>query len=195
MTASKSAVEAAGEMPAAAATSREGEKVRVWDPFVRIFHWSLVSLFALAFVTGDEIEWLHIRIGYAIVGLVALRIAWGFVGSRHARFSDFVRSPGAVATYLRQALRWRAPRHLGHNPASGAMVVALLVMIGGIAATGFTMTTDAFWGSQWMGDLHEGLVYTTVGIIALHVAGVIFSSLEHGENLVKAMFTGRKRVR
>lgn len=194
MTASKSAAETAGILPAAAAASPEGETIRVWDPFVRIFHWGLVSLFALAFVTGDEVEWLHIRIGYAIAALVALRIAWGFVGTRHARFGDFVRSPRTITRYLRQAARRQAPRHLGHNPAGGAMVMALLVMIGGIAATGFAMTTDAFWGAEWVEDLHEGLVYTTIGLIVLHVAGVIFSSLEHGENLVKAMFTGRKRV-
>jgi cytochrome b len=181
-------------MPAAAAASSQTKSVRVWDPFVRTFHWSLVSLFALAFVTGDEIEWLHIRIGYAIAALVALRIIWGFVGPRHARFTDFVRSPREIAAYLRQAVRSKAPRHLGHNPAGGAMVVALLAMIIGIAATGFTMTTDAFWGSEWVEDLHKGFVYATIGLIVLHVAGVVFSGLEHGENLVKAMITGRKRA-
>ncbi|SCY97780.1 cytochrome b/b6 domain-containing protein [Microvirga guangxiensis] len=194
MTASKHAVESAGAMPAVAASSAQAKTVRVWDPFVRIFHWSIVVLFAAAFATGDEIEWLHIRIGYAIAALVALRIVWGFVGTRHARFGDFVRSPGEIATYSGQALRFRAPRHLGHNPAGGAMVVALLVLVAGIAATGFAMITDAFWGSQWLEDLHEGLGYTTMGLIALHVAGVVFSSLEHGENLVRAMITGRKRA-
>ena len=67
-------------------------------------------------------------------------------------------------------------------------------MIVGIAATGFMMTTDAFWGAEWVEDLHEGLVYATLGLIVLHVAGVVVSSLEHGENLVKAMITGRKRA-
>ena len=100
--------------------------VRVWDPFVRVFHWSLVGLFALALATGDEIEWLHLAAGYAIAALVVLRTAWGFVGPRHARFSDFVRPPGAVLGYLRDALRLRAPRHLGHNPAGGAAVAASL---------------------------------------------------------------------
>lgn len=194
MTVSKSAVEAAGVMPAAAASSPEATTVRVWDPFVRIFHWSLVALFAVAFVTGDEFDWLHIRIGYAIAALLALRIVWGLVGTRHARFSDFVRSPRETAIYVRQAYQRNAPRYLGHNPAGGAMILALLIMIAGIAATGFAMTTDAFWGSEWVEDLHEGLVYTTIGLIILHVAGVVFSTMEHGENLVKAMITGRKRA-
>jgi cytochrome b len=193
MSLGKSTLEAAGSIPAATASPDEADAVRVWDPFVRIFHWSLVGLFVLAFATGDEIEWLHIWAGYAIVGLVALRIVWGFVGSRHARFGDFVRSPGSVVAYMRQALHGRAPRHLGHNPAGGAMIIALLLMLTGIAATGIAMTTDAFWGAEWVEDLHEGLVYTTLGLIALHVAGVVFSSLTDGENLVKAMVTGRKR--
>lgn len=179
---------------AATVSSAPAETVRVWDPFVRIFHWSLVALFAVAFVTGDEIEWLHIRVGYAVAALVALRIVWGFVGTRNARFTDFVRSPRDTALYLRQAALWQAPRHLGHNPAGGIMVLALLVMIAGIATTGLAMTTDAFWGSEWVEDLHEGLVYITLGLVALHVLGVVFSSLEHGENLVKAMVTGRKRA-
>ena len=169
--------------------------VRVWDPFVRIFHWSLVGLFVLAFVTGDETEWLHLTAGYAIAVLIVLRIIWGFVGSRHARFSDFVRTPRQVTDYLRSAIRLQAPRYLGHNPAGGMMIIALLAMLVGISATGFMMTTDAFWGAQWVEDLHEGLVYVTLGLIALHVAGVVFASVEHGENLVKAMITGRKRAR
>ena len=162
---------------------------------MRIFHWSLVGLFVLAFVTGDETEWLHLTAGYAIAALIFLRIIWGFVGPRHARFSDFVRMPREVTGYVRSAIRLRAPRYLGHNPAGGAMIIALLAMLIGISATGFMMTTDAFWGAQWVEDLHKGLVYATLGLIALHVAGVVFACIEHGENLVKAMITGRKRAR
>ena len=167
--------------------------VRVWDPFVRIFHWSLVGLFALAFVTADEIERLHLTVGYAIAGLVGLRILWGFVGPRHARFADFVRSPRTTAAYLSAVVAGRAPRHLGHNPAGGAMVLALIAMITAIAVTGFMMTTDAYWGAEWVEDLHEGLVYAALGLVGLHVSGVVLTGLAHGENLVKAMITGRKR--
>lgn len=184
-------VKAAGAMPAAVSAA-DRKSVRVWDPFVRIFHWSLVGLFGAAFITGDEIEWLHILLGYAIVALVALRIVWGFVGSRYARFSNFVRSPRAIVEYLTQAARFKAPRYLGHNPAGAAMIIALLFMITGIAVTGVAMTTDAFWGAKWVEELHEGLAYGTLGLIALHIAGVVFSSLAHCENLVKAMVTGRK---
>lgn len=184
-------------MPSAKATGERTPNphmVRVWDPFVRIFHWTLVSLFLLAFVTGDEVEWLHLIAGYSIAGLLALRVIWGFIGSSHARFRDFVRSPKAVAAYMRDAMQGREPRYLGHNPAGGAMVLALLAMLTAIATTGFMMTTDSFWGAEWVEDLHEGLVNFTLLLIALHVAGVFWTGLKHHENLVKAMFSGRKRA-
>jgi cytochrome b len=92
-------------------------------------------------------------------------------------------------------MRFRAPRFLGHNPAGGVMILALLAMLIGISATGFMMTTDPFWDAEWVEELHEALVYASLGLIALHVAGVVVSSVEHGENLVKAMITGRKRAR
>lgn len=168
--------------------------VKVWDPFVRIFHWSLVALFAIAFVTGDEIEWLHLVAGYLIAGLVALRIVWGFIGPRHARFADFVKGPRAVATFLKQSARLEAPRRLGHNPAGGMMIVALIAALIGLSVTGILMTTDAFWGSKAMEHIHEFLANGTLVLIALHVLGVIVASFEHGENLVMAMITGRKRA-
>jgi len=193
MVAVRSAENSVGAMPTEAAPAVGTPTVRVWDPFVRIFHWMLLGLFVAAFVSAEESETLHVWIGYSIALLLILRVAWGFVGSRHARFSDFVRSPRATGVYLVQVLRSKAPRHLGHNPAGGIMVVALLLAVSGIAATGIMMTTDAFWGSEALEDIHEALVYGTIGLICLHVAGVILSSIQHRENLVRAMFTGRKR--
>lgn len=168
--------------------------VKVWDLFVRFFHWSLVALFAIAFLTGDEVEWLHLTAGYGIAGLVAARIVWGFVGSRNSRFSNFVKGPRAVLTFLRQTMRLQAPRYLGHNPAGGAMVIALLVLLAGLCTTGFAMTMDAYWGSKTLEEIHETLANVTLVLVGLHVLGVIVASIEHGESLVKAMVTGRKRV-
>jgi cytochrome b len=168
-------------------------QVKVWDPFVRLFHWSLVGAFAFAFVTSDEWKSAHIAAGYVVAGLVGFRLLWGLVGSRHAKFVTFVRGPGETLRYLRDTLARRAPRHLGHNPAGGAMVVALLVSITGIAATGYMMTTDTYWGVEWVEELHAGLAYLTSGLIALHVGGVVLASVEHRENLVLSMLTGRKR--
>jgi cytochrome b len=167
--------------------------VRVWDPLVRIFHWSLVGLFAFAFLTGDEWDKAHETAGYAIIGLIVFRIVWGLVGSRHARFTDFIYGPGTVLGYTRDAFAMRAKRYLGHNPVGGVMVIALLAAITVISATGYMMTTNAFWGVEWVEEVHEAAAFGTLMLIGLHVGGVIFSSIEHGENLVRAMVTGRKR--
>jgi cytochrome b len=173
--------------------ARQGE-TKVWDPLVRVFHWGLVLAFLAAWATGDEIKRLHIAAGYCVIGLVVFRIAWGFVGGKYARFADFVRGPRAVAGYLRDTAALRARRYLGHNPAGGAMVIALLLMLSVIGGTGFMMTTDAFWGVGWVQDAHETAVSLTLGLVVLHILGVIVASYEHGENLVRAMITGRKRA-
>ncbi len=186
-------------MDAASAAGQAGEgtspaTIRVWDPLVRLFHWSLVGLFFFAFVTGDEWKSAHETAGYIVAGLIGFRILWGLVGPRHARFASFVRGPSAVAGYLGDAVKMKARRHVGHNPAGGAMVLALIAAIAVIATTGYMMETDAYWGVAWVEDVHKTVVYATLGLIALHVAGVVLASFEHRENLVRAMITGRKRA-
>jgi cytochrome b len=168
--------------------------VKVWDLFVRVFHWSLVTLFALAFLTGEEIEWLHVWAGYAVAALLAMRILWGFIGSRYARFSSFVTRPRAVATFLKQSVHMQAPRYLGHNPAGGAMVVVLLVIMSALCGTGIVLTMDGYSSSSALEEVHEVLASVMLILIAVHVLGVIVASIEHGENLVKSMITGRKRL-
>jgi cytochrome b len=185
-------------MSVVTATTRAGgamppATVKVWDPLVRVFHWSLVSFFVIAYATGDEVEKVHIAAGYAIAALLALRVVWGFVGPCHARFSSFVRPPREVLEYLRDVVRFRAPRYLGHNPAGGAMILALIALLAATCVTGYMMTTDAYWGAKWVEEVHEAFANVTVGLIALHVLGVIVASFEHRENLVTAMVTGRKR--
>ena len=181
--------------PATASLADAASTVRIWDPVVRIFHWSLVLAFVFAWASGDELQDLHEAAGYTIVGLLAIRVAWGFIGTRHARFSDFVYRPSAVIAYLIDMVRFRAPRHLGHNPAGGAMVLALIAMLAATCATGIMMTTDAYWGVNWVEEAHELAANLAVLLIGLHLAGVFVASLEHRENLVAAMITGRKRRR
>ena len=167
--------------------------VRVWDIVVRVFHWSLVAGIAIAWISADEWDGLHEWTGYVIAGLVGLRLLWGLVGSRHARFASFIRGPAAVRRYLGDMLRGRERRHLGHNPAGAAMIVALLGTIAGICLTGWMQTTDAFWGVGWVEGLHETLANLLLVLVGLHVLGVLYASLRHGENLARAMLTGRKR--
>lgn len=169
------------------------ELVRVWDPAVRLFHWSLVAAFAAAYLTSDDADVAHWWAGYAALALVAFRVVWGFVGSRHARFADFVPRPAAFARYLGSAIRGREPRYLGHNPAGGAMILFLLAAVGVIGASGWLLTTDWGWGSESLEALHDGAVELTLAAIAVHVAGAIVESVRHRENLVRSMLTGMKR--
>ncbi|KAI94328.1 cytochrome B561 [Rhodomicrobium udaipurense JA643] len=186
MTIAQQAIEAGGVTPPAT--------VKVWDPFVRVFHWSLVGLFIAAFATGDEVERVHIMVGYAIAALVGLRIVWGFIGTRHARFSDFVKSPGTVVAYLKGATSFKGQRYLGHNPAGGIMILLLLATLIGTCTTGYMMTTRSGWGSHELEEVHEAFANGMLVLIGLHIVGVIWASVEHGENLARAMITGRKKT-
>jgi len=177
-----------------AAEQSSAAQVKVWDPLVRVFHWSLVGLFAFAFLTGDEWDRPHEIAGYAVAGLIGFRLVWGLIGTKHARFSSFIYRPSTVIGFVKDSLFLRAKRYLGHNPAGGAMVIALLIMLTFVTVTGIMMTSNAFWGEDWVEELHGFAAYATLALVGLHVIGVIFASFEHGENLVRAMVTGRKRA-
>jgi cytochrome b len=126
--------------------------------------------------------------------LVGFRLLWGLIGPRYARFRQFVRSPQAVAAYIRATIRGEEPRYLGHNPAGAVMIVGLIVAMAGTAVTGWMYTLDAFWGVKWVEDIHEFLASLMLAMVVVHVSGVVFASLRHKENLVRAMFNGRKRA-
>ena len=166
----------------------------VWDAPVRIFHWLLVLSFAGAWLTAESERWrlAHVTLGYTMAALVAFRIVWGFIGTRHARFADFVRRPSAIRQYLRTLLSGRPAHHAGHNPAGGLAILALLVLIVATAASGFATYSDL--GGKWLEELHEGAANTLLAVVGVHLVGVVVGSLAHRENLVRAMVTGRKHV-
>jgi cytochrome b len=172
----------------------ERASVRVWDPFIRVFHWSLVASIAVAWFTGDGWKALHLWAGYAAASLIALRIVYGFIGPANARFSSFVPRPSTLVGYVRDMIAGREARHLGHNPAGGAMIVALIATLSSLCLTGWLQTTDLFWGDEWLEEVHEALANGLLVLVALHVGGVILASLRHRENLVAAMVTGRKKA-
>ena len=183
------------------------DTVKVWDPFVRTFHWTLVAGFLVAFLTEDDLMTLHAWAGYLVLTLVGLRIVWGLIGTRFARFSEFLSRPSTVVVYLKDVATFRARRYLGHNPAGGAMIVVLLILLLLTALTGLGVygaeesagpLADVMRGSPgYLGDaleeLHEFFANLTLLCIFLHVFGVVVASLQHRENLVRSMFTGLKR--
>jgi cytochrome b len=171
--------------------------VKVWDSPVRLLHWTLVAAVAaggFSTVAGAGVPsgW-HQPAGYVALAAVALRLVWSCFGSRHARLG-FVRGPRATWGYARALVAGSEPRHVGHNPLGGWMIVALMTCVAGLAASGWLYTTDALWGDETVEAVHRGLAWALVGLAALHVAGVLFTSWRQRENLVAAMFSGRKRA-
>jgi len=170
-------------------------KVKVWDPLVRVFHWSLVAGFvANAFLTRPGKD-VHQWVGYAVAGLIAVRIVWGFVGTRHARFSDFVPTPAALFGQVQDMATGRRRVHEGHSPLGALMIINLLLTVAAIAATGHAMTTTAFFGVEWVEEAHEALVVWAELSIVAHVLAVVVESRRLGVNLPKAMVTGYKTLR
>ena len=169
--------------------------MRVWDLPVRLLHWALVAAIGAAWWSASRTGPLHEWLGYGAAIVVGARLLWGFTGSASARFTDFVKPPRTVLAYLRLMVRGRAPRHLGHNPAGGAMVVALLACVALVAISGWALTTDLLWGYAWPAAVHTALAWLLVGLICAHVAGVILTSWQHRENLVAAMLSGDKPLK
>lgn len=195
---------------------RDG-RIPVWDPLVRIGHWVLLAAVATGLITRGEPETLHQAAGYIVGGYVVLRLVWGIVGTRRARFETFLRSPLAGLRYLGDLLTGKAERHVGHSPAGGLMVVALLAALSGVTATGLAMENhvqvpafvaavvpvEAGEGGEageegeeeegpW-GEIHEAFANLVLGLALLHVAGVAAASVAHRESLVRSMIDGRKR--
>lgn len=215
-----------------ATETRRAEPVTVWDPVVRWGHWGLVAAFAIAYLSAEEEgaspATLHVWGGYLVGAIVALRVLWGFVGPQRARFSDFIYRPVTALRYFIDLLRGHAQRYLGHSPAGGVMVVALLVSLAATVGTGWiaysgpqqavqadpgmlisvpayangteeqehqgTLVASANGEESAMAELHGTLANITLALVVLHVLGVGLASFVHRENLVAAMWTGKKRA-
>ena len=184
------------------------QQTKIWDIFIRIFHWSLLATFVITYLTEDDFPTLHVYAGYTMMALIMLRLIWGFIGSRHARFSSFVVKPTAVIEYMKEVIQFRAKRYIGHNPAGGAMVIALLVSLSMTLLFGLLTYGAAEFSGPLAGlaggvseslanvfeELHEFFANFTVFLAVLHVLGVAIASFQHRENLVRSMVNGYKQI-
>lgn len=170
----------------------ESTTIRVWDWPVRVFHWSLALCVFIAYFTGESEQYslLHQTLGYAAAGLIAFRLFWGVVGTRYARFQEFVRGPQAVWAYLRSIRQGHAQHHVGHNPVGGVAVLLLMSLVALTALSGWLIAAGDAPG--WQEELHELAANTLMMLVAVHVLGVLLSSRLHRENLVAAMWSGFK---
>jgi cytochrome b len=184
-------------------TSSKAQLIPVWDIFVRVFHWLLVGVFTICFITQEENYDTHLISGYAVVGLITFRLLWGFLGTKYARFSNFVYSPRTAWAYLKDFRSQNSTFYIGHNPLGGYMVIALITMMFIITFSGVALdaaenrsgplaSTQLFYYTDQIAFLHDISTDITVALIVLHILGVMFSGVLHKENLVKAMITGKK---
>ncbi|MGJ4931645.1 cytochrome b/b6 domain-containing protein [Bradyrhizobium sp. HKCCYLS2038] len=171
------------------------ETVRVWDLPLRLWHWLLAALVLVAWLTPNVHDGLHRTAGYAILGLLAFRLMWGLIGTRHSRFRSLRARLRATPAYLWNLRRGRTGRYLGLNPAGTAMQFALLLLLIISAVTGAMQVTVRFFGIWWVEDTHEMTSYLLIPLVVLHVAGVVLVGRMQRENLVRAMLTGRKLLR
>ena len=169
--------------------------VRVWDLPTRVFHWSLVVSFAIAFLTSEseKLRDIHVLAGYTLAGLIVFRLFWGLVGGRYSRFAEFLPTPQKLIDYLKSLITGKPQHYVGHNPA-GAVAIFLLLGFG-LVATASGWATYEEIGGHFMEELHEVASDGMMAIVLIHIAGVIVSSWLHRENLVLAMITGWKKWR
>lgn len=168
--------------------------VRVWDPLVRVIHWTTVILIVSnGFVTDPERP-LHEYLGYGVLGLVVLRLVWGLVGQHHARFTAFPPNPLAAARHVRDTLAGSKVVHLSHNPLGALMVYNIWATILVLCATGIMMGTIRFFGMEWVEEVHEAAFAWLMISVGLHVAGVVAETWLSGVPLVRAMIDGHKRI-
>ena len=172
--------------------NRSQSKILVWDAPVRVFHWLMVLSFFGAYLSAESERWrlLHVTLGYTLGGLVAFRIVWGLLGTRYARFSQFVRGPQAVMRYGKTLLHGKPAHAVGHNPA-GAVAIVLLLLLGvGVVASGWAIYNDT--GGKLAEELHDITGNLMLLLVGVHVVGVGVASWLHRENLVRAMVSGQK---
>lgn len=178
----------------------------VWDIPVRFFHWALVLLIGFSWLSG-EMEWMewHLYSGYAVLALVLFRVVWGFVGSTHARFSDFIYGPGALIAYIRTLPSRTAAKFAGHNPLGGISVVLILLCVLVQTGTGLFSNDDILTEgplykhitkelSDWLTTIHKYNFNVLLGLIGVHIGAVLYYLFYKSENLIKPMFTGRKQL-
>ncbi len=168
------------------------QKVLIWDLPVRLIHWLLALCFFGAYFTAeiDELKIVHFTLGYTLAALMIIRIIWGFLGTTHAKFRNFVRHPMAAIHYLRSMIRREHPTDVGHNPAGALAILALLFLGLIVSFTGWSTLHEIY--GDWVEEVHEVLANIMLAIVVIHIVAVVGASFLHKENLVKAMITGKK---
>ncbi|QPF84978.1 cytochrome b/b6 domain-containing protein [Bradyrhizobium genosp. L] len=171
------------------------DSLQVWDLPLRLWHWALAVLVLIAWVTPSTHDRLHRLAGYAVIGLLAFRLIWGFAGTRYSRFGRIGVRLRTAPRYILNLRRGITGRYIGLNPAGTAMMVALLLSLSVSAISGALSVTVTFFGAWWVEDTHAYASDAVIALVVLHVLGVVAMAMLQRQNLVRAMLTGRKQRR
>jgi cytochrome b len=169
-------------------------RIPIWDLPTRVFHWSLAASFIVAYLSGESERWalVHVTCGYTLLGLIVFRLIWGLAGTRHARFAEFVAGPRSVARHVADMIKGHPTRYVGHNPV-GALSILALLLLGLVSALSGWMAYDDV-GGEWLEELHGSASSVMLAMVFAHIAGVLMSSRQHRENLIRSMLDGRKKA-
>ena len=162
---------------------------------MRLIHWTLATAVLIAWFTANVFDAVHEIAGYTVIVSLVLRLMWGIAGNRYARLHHSIRPPRTTLNYLRQMMRGETGRYLGLNPAGAAMAFALLLSLAVSSISGWMQITERYFGNEWVELVHTYSSNLVLGLAVLHLLGVLLVSVLQKENLVRAMITGKKRLR
>ncbi|WP_207867762.1 MULTISPECIES: cytochrome b/b6 domain-containing protein [Pseudomonas] len=170
------------------------ESLRLWDPVVRVFHLSIAGVFAANYFFNEAGDDWHVWLGYYAMGWLLVRLVWGFVGPRSARWSDFWPTPSRLAAHARSLIAGRPEHRLGHSPIGALVMLAMLLAMLTVGVSGWAMEEiDALWGADWPLQVHETAADVLLALVIVHIAAALFESVQVRDNLPLSMLTGRRR--
>jgi cytochrome b len=170
------------------------ESLRLWDPVVRVFHLSIAGVFAANYFFNEAGDDWHVWLGYYAMGWLLVRLVWGFVGPRSARWSDFWPTPSRLAAHARSLIAGRPEHRLGHSPIGALVMIAMLLAMLTVGLSGWAMEEiDALWGADWPLQVHETAADALLALVIVHIAAALFESVQVRDNLPLSMLTGRRR--
>lgn len=168
--------------------------INLWDPLIRLFHLSIAGVFVANYFFTEPGEDWHTWLGYYATAWLGIRVVWGFVGPRSARWQDFWPTSERLRAHGSALLHRRPYHRLGHSPIGALVMLLMMACIGTLALSGFAMQeVDALWGADWPMWIHEWAANGLAALVLLHVSAALFESLRLNENLPLSMLTGKRR--
>lgn len=167
---------------------------KLWDPLIRLFHWSIAAIFFANYFINEAGEDWHQWLGYIAVAWLLVRFIWGFIGKGAARWADFFPTPQRLSVHIKALVKGEAYHRFGHSPLGGLVMILMMLCILCLGITGFMMQeVDYFWGEDWVENLHAWVADTLWILVLIHLLAALFESYRTKENLPLSMITGKRK--